>query len=142
MKLDIVTPERRLKSVTNTDIDLPCEVKLVIVPGAEGQFEVLPGHAPVLALLGNGALTFETEAGKRISLEVSGGFCEVDDERVTVMCQAGTLPEEIDLEDERRRHAESTKTLAQMGAVGVDDEEFKRVRAEVERATTKLTLLK
>ncbi len=142
MQLDIVTPERRLASVANTDVVLPCEASAVSIPGEEGYFQVLPGHAPFITLLGTGVLTFEAKGKAPVQLMVSGGYCEVDRDKVTIMTSVAALPEDVSLEDEKGRHASLAKELAQLGPVALDDENFQRVRAEVERAATKMKLLR
>lgn len=141
MILDIVTPERRLKSLSNTDVDLPCEVKRVSVPGKEGLFEVLPGHAPFLTLLGTGILAFETDS-RRVELMVSGGFCDVDRDNVTVMCEQAALPEEIDRAVEQGAHTKAQQALAALGPVSATSPDFLRLKAETERAASKLTLMR
>jgi F-type H+-transporting ATPase subunit epsilon len=137
MQLDIVTPDRRMHSLETEEVRLPADVTRVQIPGKEGQFEVLPGHAPFLALLGTGVLTFET-AGKEIHLMVSGGFADVDRDRVTVMCEHAALTEEIEAGDEEKSLADAERRLAEMGAVAAEDEEFTRLRGEAERAAAKL----
>lgn len=60
------------------------EVDEVIVPGIEGEFGLLPEHTPFLSSLGTGTLTFKKGASSQ-SLQVSGGFCEVLQNSVTVL---------------------------------------------------------
>lgn len=139
MELNIVTPERQLTSVPETSVSLPADVTSVIVPGDEGQFEVLPGHAPFLTILGTGVLTFTT-GGKSVDLMVSGGFCEVDRDQVSVMCEEFALPTEVQKADEEAAHTRLQQELASMGPVAADDEGFQKKKAEVERAATKLML--
>ena len=139
MQLDIVTPERRLRSLKSEEVALPCDVTSVIVPGVEGQFEVLPGHAPFLTILGTGLLTFNT-GKKSIELMVSGGFCEVDRDNVTIMCEAAALAEDVEKSSEEQAHTRFQQELASLGPVSADDESFKKNKADVERAATKLLL--
>jgi len=142
MQLDIVTPQRRMSSVRSTDVVLPCEVSSVIVPGIKGEFEVLPGHSPFITLLkASGRLRFTT-AGRTVDLEVAGGFAEIDRDSITVMCEAATLPEEVDRAVEEAEHTRLQQELAALGPVSSEDPNFRRISAEVERATTKLTLVK
>lgn len=141
MILDIVTPSRRLSSVATEDVRLPTDTARVILPGQAGEFEVLPGHAPFLTLLGTGLMTFEVN-GRDVQLMVSGGFCDVDQDRVTVMCESAALPEEIEAEREQKSLQETEKQLSELGAVSSEDEDFKRLRTEAERAASKLRLLR
>ena len=142
MRLDIVTPDRRLNSLKNEDVRLPCEASSVLIPGKDGEFEVLPNHAPFITVLGTGLLSFRTESGQEVKLMVSGGFAEIDRDIVTVMCEAAALPEEVEADLERKALAAAEKQLGQLGAVAREDEDFKRLRAETERAASKLNLIR
>ena len=77
LKFDVVSPEKRV---------LSAEVDIVEVPGAEGDFGVLPNHSPVMAMLRPGTLTVESD-GKRQSFELDGGFVDVTPEGVTVLAE-------------------------------------------------------
>lgn len=76
---ELVAPESLLISA---------EVDEVTLPGAEGQFQVLPGHAPVLALLHPGIVEVKGgEAGsKRIFID--GGFCDVSQNGCSVLAES------------------------------------------------------
>ena len=87
LRLQIVSADR---SLVNDHVD---EVEL---PGADGYFGVLPGHTPLLALLGTGELWFRKGQNKT-SLFVAFGFAEVLPDRVTVLAQVAEKAEEIDV---------------------------------------------
>jgi F-type H+-transporting ATPase subunit epsilon len=87
LTLEIVTPER---SLVNRQVD---EVQL---PGSEGYFGVLPGHAPLLATLQVGELWYRIGQEKHY-LAVAFGFAEVLPERVTVLAQIAERPEDLDV---------------------------------------------
>ncbi len=87
LTLEIVTPERSLASE---------EVDEVQLPGAEGYFGVLPGHAPLLATLQVGELWYRIGQEKHY-VAVAFGFAEVLPERVTVLAQIAERPEDIDV---------------------------------------------
>ena len=76
---ELVSPEALLISA---------EVEEVTLPGAEGEFQVLFGHAPLLALLGPGIVEVKGgEAGhKRIFID--GGFCDVGQSGCSVLAEA------------------------------------------------------
>ncbi len=93
LHLEIVTPERRV---------LAKDVDEVILPGAEGSFGVLPGHAPLLAALGPGVAVVKA-LGKQETLAISGGFAEVGPERVTVLAETAERAEEVDKDRARRK---------------------------------------
>ena len=139
MELNIVTPQRQLTHIPETDISLPADVTSVVVPGEDGQFEVLSGHSPFLATLGTGLLTFSA-GGKAVHLMVSKGFCEVDRDTISVMCEEYALATEVEKADEEAAHTRLQQELAALGPVAADDDGFLHKKAQVERAATKLLL--
>lgn len=74
------------------------EVDEVIVPGTEGEFTVLPDHAPVVSTLRPGILTIKA-SGDTKRLFVRGGFAEVNAKGLTVMAEDATPVEEINASD-------------------------------------------
>jgi len=81
MQLDILTPERKLYSG---------EVYGVQLPGISGSFEILEKHAPMVSALGKGNLkVLLDKSGNNTSrYEVSGGFIEVINNKVTVLVES------------------------------------------------------
>src|SRR5882672_9506578 len=75
---DLVSPERLLLS---EDVDM------VTLPGAEGYFGVLAGHAPVLSALRAGVIEVKREGASDLRLFVRGGFAEVDPNKVIVLAE-------------------------------------------------------
>ena len=75
---ELVSPERLL-------ISEPAES--VLVPGTEGDFQVLPNHAPVLSTLRPGLLDVVLAGGKERRIFVRGGFAEVGPENLTVLAE-------------------------------------------------------
>lgn len=132
MHMDIVTPDRRV---------VVGETEDVIIPGAEGEFEVLKGHAPLLTILGTGILSFKA-GGKETRLMVSGGFVEIDGDRITLLCESASLAGEVVREEANKQLYDAEQKLKQLGAVSVENEDFQVLRAEVDRAAAKLTLIR
>src|SRR5499427_10139595 len=87
IQLHIVSPER---SLVNEAVD---EVE---IPGADGYFGVLPGHTPLLALLGAGELWYRQGTEKHY-LALAFGFAEVQPDRVTILAQIAERADEIDV---------------------------------------------
>jgi F-type H+-transporting ATPase subunit epsilon len=83
---DLVSPERLLYSG---------EVEQVDVPGAEGDFGVLAGHAPLVATVRPGIMTI-FEGGKQVRAVVSGGFAEVSEKGLTVLADLAMPVEDFD----------------------------------------------
>jgi len=87
IQLQIVSTDR---SLVNESVD---EVE---IPGADGYFGVLPGHTPLLAMLGAGELWYRQGQDKHYLL-VGLGFAEVQPDRVTILSRVAERPEEIDV---------------------------------------------
>jgi F-type H+-transporting ATPase subunit epsilon len=83
---ELVSPERLLFSG---------EVEQVDLPGAEGDFGVLAGHAPLVAMLRPGILTV-INGGERQRIIVFGGFAEISPEGMTVLADTATAEEDFD----------------------------------------------
>jgi F-type H+-transporting ATPase subunit epsilon len=94
---DLVSPEH---------LAFSGEVDQVDIPGWEGDFGVLAGHAPVVAAVRPGILTIIT-GGQKQKLIVLGGLAEVSDNRLTVLADVATSIEEVD-------RAQFADTIAQM----------------------------
>ena len=79
LHFELVTPERLVRSE---------EVYMVTVPGTEGDFGVLEGHAPVMSTVRDGALSvYRTENGQPETVQVRGGFAEVSTRGLTVLAE-------------------------------------------------------
>ena len=113
--LDIVTPERRV---------VAAQVDEVILPSADGYMGVRPGHAPLLAMLDAGEVSYRVE-NEQHYLAVSGGFAEVLRDSVSIMAATSERAEEIDVE-----RAERSKARAE-AALKTHDSEVAFARAEV-----------
>ena len=92
-EFELVAPEELLLSEL---------VELVVVPGAEGDFGVLPGHSPLISTLRTGVITVYEKDKVKKRLFVSGGFAEVTPERCTVLAD-----EAVSIETANRREVES-----------------------------------
>jgi F-type H+-transporting ATPase subunit epsilon len=127
LQLEVVTPERRVLSES---------VNSVTVPGRGGEMGILPGHAPLISELQTGVLSY-TEDGTTFQLHVSGGFVEVNDDRVSVLAEIAEHPEEIDAARARlaRDHMEK-----ELGSWSGTEEDFEKARAKLERSMVRLQL--
>jgi F-type H+-transporting ATPase subunit epsilon len=76
----LVTPERQLMSE---------DVHMVVVPGTEGEFGVMAGHAPFMTTLRDGELAvFRTAGAPPERIRLSGGFAEVGDAGLTILAES------------------------------------------------------
>jgi len=113
--LDVVTPDR---SLVHERVD---EVQL---PGADGAFGVLPGHAPLLAALQPGELWYRKGPEKQF-LSIEFGVAEVLPDRVTVMATLAERPEEIDVAKVEAARRDAEQHLRQPGSI--EDAERARI---------------
>lgn len=83
LQFELVSPEKKLASM---------QVAMVVVPGAEGDFGVLPGHAPMMSTIRPGIIEIYTTEGTAPSAryEIDGGFAEVTPEGLTILAEAAT----------------------------------------------------
>jgi F-type H+-transporting ATPase subunit epsilon len=107
-KFELVSPERILLS---EDVDQ------VVVPGTEGDFTVLPGHAPVIAALRPGVLDVQV-GGKQRRVFVRSGFAEVDPESLTVLAQTAL---DLDSADKATIGAALTSAEAELADAKTDE---------------------
>ena len=71
-------------------------VEMVVVPGEDGDFGVLPGHAPVISLVRPGVIDIHEDGRVSRRIFVAGGFAEVTPERCTVLAEEAQPVEDID----------------------------------------------
>jgi F-type H+-transporting ATPase subunit epsilon len=119
--------------VTPTRLVYEGEVRSFQVPGAEGYFQVLIGHVPMLASLQSGLLTIQDGGGHTV-YALSGGFVEVLRHQATILAEAVERADEIDVERARQAEARARQRL-ESGAPGVD---VARARAALVRALNRI----
>lgn len=78
LKVSIICPERRV---------FEGDAELVVVPAWDGEIGILRGHAPLMALLGDGELRLKHEGGEQ-RFAVAGGFVQVIDDQVTILSES------------------------------------------------------
>lgn len=79
LHFELVTPEKLVRSD---------DVYMVVVPGTEGDFGVLEGHAPFMSTIRDGELAiYRTEKGAPETIRVQGGFAEVNAAGLTVLAE-------------------------------------------------------
>jgi len=87
IQFELVSPERLLVSRA---------VEMVVVPGSEGDFGVLPGHAPLISEVRPGIIAVFEAGQVQERIFVAGGFAEVTSERCTVLAEQAMPVAEID----------------------------------------------
>ena len=119
IQLQIVSADRSLVNETVDEVE---------IPGADGYFGVLPGHTPLLALLGAGELWYR-QGQDKIYFAISFGFAEVQPDAVTVLAQIAEKADEIDL-----ARAEAAKKRA--------EERLVRATVDMDAERARIALLK
>lgn len=80
LHFELVTPERLVRSD---------DVYMVVVPGTEGDFGVLAGHAPVMSTIRDGELSiFATDGATPETITIQGGFAEVNEKGLTILAES------------------------------------------------------
>ena len=80
LHFELVTPEKLVRSE---------DVHMVVVPGVEGEFGVMAGHAPYMSTLRDGELAvYRTAGAAPEKIRVDGGFAEVSDKGLTVLAES------------------------------------------------------
>lgn len=126
MKLEIVTPERKVYSD---------EVDQVSLPTPNGEITVLPNHIPLVTQVKPGELVIK-KAGKTMHLVTGTGFVEVTGQTISVMTDLAENYEGIDekaVEEAKKRAEEAMKQKHTLS-----NEEFARTAAELEKSLAQL----
>ena len=103
------------------------EVDMVVVPGEDGDFGVLPGHAPLLSNVRPGTVDVYNDGFVSKSIFVEGGFAEVNDERCTLLATRAKELTEISPEDANSRLSAARNQI-------VEDDEISKTAAARELA--------
>ena len=127
LQLEVVTPERRV---------LAEAVNSVTVPGRNGEMQILPGHAALISELQTGVLAYNS-GGTAKQLHVSGGFIEVNNDKVSVLAEIAERPDEIDAARARLAREHTEKQLSSWSG---SEEDFEKARAKLERSMVRLQL--
>ena len=124
LKLEIATPERLV---------LTDGVDEVILPSAEGYMGVRPGHAPLLAMLDVGEISYRCDGSDKY-LSCSGGFAEVLPDRVSILAETAEPAEEIDLERAQRARDGAEKQIR----ADLSDHEAARSEVRLKKAISRI----
>ncbi|KJS12068.1 MAG: ATP synthase F0F1 subunit epsilon [Peptococcaceae bacterium BRH_c8a] len=123
-RLEIVTPVRKVYTE---------DVRMVVLPGSEGEFGVLPDHAALVSALKIGVIRVHHE-GKVTKIAVSGGFVEVRDSKVTVLANSAERQDQIDVDRATAAKERAEQRLATQGA----DIDVIRAEMALKRAMNRL----
>src|SRR5512139_3727692 len=127
LTLEIVTPERRVLSVTADEVR---------APGVQGGFGVRQNHEPFMTSLEPGRLTY-VEGAREHHYAVGGGFLQVADNRVIVLADTAEAAADIDVERAKRAFDDAQDRLLRLTE---QDGHYAEESARVRRAAARLSV--
>lgn len=127
LNLEIVTPE---KSVLNEAVDS------VTIPTASGEIGILTNHAPLISSLKSGVLSY-AKGGTTERMVISGGFVEVNNDKVSILADVAETSEEIDTEAARQEREAAEKIVRDWKGT---EEDLEAEIEKLERAQARLQL--
>lgn len=119
LQFDLVAPEARL---------FQGEVDMVVVPGSEGEFGVLAGHAPFMSTIRSGAIAIHEGADIRRTF-IHGGFAEVTPNGLTILAEEAIDLTDVDASDVQRQLTEAREDLGQAR----NDDETRDAEGRIEK---------
>lgn len=125
LTLEMVTPEK---------VAWSADAEFVVLPAAEGEMGVLPGHQPYLVQLKAGEVRV-TEKGEVRRFAISGGFAEVKDDKVSLFAETAEMAEQIDAE---RAKQALEKAKAEALRKDLDPMQLAAAEAAMRRAQVRL----
>lgn len=129
LTLEIVTPEARVYSDT---------IDTVVIPTAQGEIGILPGHIPLLTKVEHGELRV-TKGGAESRLAVGAGFAQIEGDTVSILAEQAINEEKIDekiVEEALKRAEEELKNAPK----DVDASELERLQSAIRFAGVQLAV--
>ncbi|MCP5372158.1 MAG: ATP synthase F1 subunit epsilon [Hyphomicrobiales bacterium] len=120
--------------VTPAKLVLSRPVEMVVVPGGEGDFGVLPGHAPMIATVRPGVVDIHMGGKVTERIFIAGGFAEVSEERCTVLADEAIPLQELNAADARADLEAATKAAEK----AADDGARKLAETQIATAEAKI----
>ena len=127
VQFELVSPEKLLKSEP---------VEMVVVPGTEGDFGVLPGHSLLIAQVRPGVIDIHEGGAVKESIFVAGGFAEVSPEHCTVLAEEAVPTADIDKDAAEKRLEDAKQALAE--AKDAEDGDLAAAEKEIKAAEAML----
>jgi F-type H+-transporting ATPase subunit epsilon len=123
-----------LEIVTPYGVAVNSKVEEAYIPGSEGDFGVLPGHAPFLTSLRIGELHYRREK-EVYSLAINRGFAEVTPTKTTILADTAEPAAEIDIE---RARAAKARAEDRLKTLSKDDRAYLQEIEALERAKVRI----
>jgi F-type H+-transporting ATPase subunit epsilon len=130
-----------LKIITPTGIDLSREVKSVVLPAADGEIEILPGHLPLLTIIQPGELVAKGEHSQEV-FAVDFGFAKVSCDIVSVLTDESLNIADSELEEIKKATDRAEKALeeARSQREALDPAEIEKLEAKVKYQMAKVLI--
>ncbi len=112
-QLELVSPEKLL---------LSRPVEMAVIPAAEGEMGVLPGHSPMIVTLRGGIITVTENGQATDRLFIAGGFAEITPERCTVLADEATPVSELSRAAAERRMTEAEAEYNGLATTGTPEQ--------------------
>jgi F-type H+-transporting ATPase subunit epsilon len=129
-KLEVVTPDKIVYSDN--------AVVSVVIPGSEGYFGVLAGHAPLMAEMSIGELDIKHEDNVVDEMFICGGFVEVFQNTVTVLAHTAELGKDIDIDRAEQALQRARDRIASNAA----DVDHARAQVALQKAMARLSIVR
>ena len=123
--------ELHLRVVTPQKTIIDRKVRSVAFMGIDGSYGVLPGHAPLLTATKPGIVTIEETDGTKDEMLITDGFAEVRHNVLSLICEAGEMASEIDLERAEEAARRAREKIEQRAKIDID---LPRAEAALQRA--------
>jgi F-type H+-transporting ATPase subunit epsilon len=125
LTLELVTPEK---------VAWSAPADFVVLPAADGEMGVLPGHQPFLVQLGAGEVRI-TDKGQVRRFAVSGGFAEIKDDAIALFAETAETADQIDAE---RAHQSLERAKLASTKPGLDPDQLAEMDAAMRRARVRI----
>ena len=125
MQVEVVSADRVVWSGESSN---------VIAKTTDGEIGILPGHAPVLAVLQPSAVVIFCEDGKREVVAVDGGFVSVSQGRVSILSEYAELADEVSISQAEHELSEAQQRLDSGDGSDEDRKHFQRATAQLRAA--------
>jgi F-type H+-transporting ATPase subunit epsilon len=130
LKLEVVTPERRVVDV---------ETEMVTVPTASGEAGILSNHAPLISALKPGVLSYAVKGStEKERLAIATGFVEVSSNQVSILTDLAETADEIDTDQARSDRDEAERELSANATAPADD--TAAIRERIDLANARISL--
>ncbi|MBP5186811.1 MAG: ATP synthase F1 subunit epsilon [Clostridiales bacterium] len=111
-------------------------IERIVIPTLDGQYGIMPGHAPLVIAVTPGIARFECD-GESQTFAISEGFAEIGQHAVIIVCNAAEWPSEIDTE---RAKSALERAQARYNSVTSTEEQRLYARHAIKRAKTRLAV--